>query len=63
MESLLDQLSRPDVWEKFYEYKAGLACPKSFLKELRAFIDRRGYLPVCEAMAAGERFRCPGGPW
>ena len=59
VESLLDQLSRPDVWEKFYEYKAGLACPKSFLKELRSFIDRQAYVPVCGAMAAGERFPLP----
>ncbi len=57
--SLLDELSRPEVWERFYEYKAGLACPKSFLKELRAFIDRRAYLPVCEAAARGERFPLP----
>lgn len=59
MESLLDLLSRPEVWEKFYDYKAGLACPKSFLKELRAFIDRRAYLPVCGAIARGERFPLP----
>ena len=59
VESLLDQLSRPDVWEEFYEYKAGLACPKSFLKELRSFIDRQAYVPVCGAMAAGERFPLP----
>ena len=59
MESLLDQLSRAEVWEKFYEYKAGLACPKTFLKELRAFIDRQAYLPVCEAVAEGARFPLP----
>ena len=59
MESLLDQLSRPDVWETFYSYKADLACPKTFLKELRAFIDRQGYLAVCETVAEGGRFPLP----
>ena len=57
--SLLDELSRPDVWERFYEYKAGLACPKQFLKELRDFIDRRAYAPVCEAIRRGDRFPLP----
>ena len=55
----MDQLSRAETWEKFYEYKEGLACPKTFLKELRAFIDRQAYLPVCGRIAAGERFPLP----
>lgn len=57
--SLLDQLSRPDVWERFYEYKTGLACPKRFAKELRDFIDRRAYEPVCGAIRRGEHFPLP----
>ncbi len=56
---MLEQLSSPGVWESFYEYKAGLACPKSFLKELQAFIDRQAYLPVCELISAGGRFPLP----
>lgn len=48
--SLLEQLSRPSAWEKFYEYKTSLACPKAFASELRRFIDGRGYLPICEAI-------------
>ena len=58
--SLLDQLSRRECWEKFYEYKTSLACPKAFAKELRAFIDGEGYLPVCRRIEAGEPFPLPG---
>ena len=57
--SLLDQLSRRACWEAFYEYKTSLACPKAFAKELRAFIDGEGYLPVCRRIAAGEPFPLP----
>ncbi len=57
--TLLDLLSRPETWEAFYEYKADLAVPKSFLQDLRAFIDGKSYLPVCENIAAGGRFPLP----
>jgi hypothetical protein len=57
--SLLDQLSRRECWEKFYEYKTSLACPKAFAGELRAFIDKEGYLPVCRSIEAGEPFPLP----
>ena len=57
--SLLDSLSDEQCWEKFYEYKNSLACPKSFAKELRTFIDDKAYLPVCAKIAAGERFPLP----
>ena len=57
--SLLDLLSRPEVWEAFYEYKSNLSCPKSFLRDLRSFIDTAAYLPVCEKIAAGGRFPLP----
>ncbi|MBR4728603.1 MAG: group II intron reverse transcriptase domain-containing protein [Clostridia bacterium] len=57
--SLLSQLSDPAVWESFYEYKASLAVPTPFLRELRGFIDARAYLPVCERIARGERFPLP----
>ena len=59
MESLLDLLSRAEYWEKFYEYKTSLACPKRFAAELRDFIDRRAYLSVCETIAGGGRFPLP----
>ena len=58
-ESLLDRLSDRQSWEDFYTYKTSLACPKSAAKELRAFIDAESYLPVCRAIASGERFPLP----
>ena len=57
--SLLDRLREPAVWEAFYAYKTGLACPKQFAKELRAFIDAEGWRPVCEAIERGEPFPLP----
>ena len=57
--TLLQQLSRPESWEAFYEYKTSLVCPKDFAKNLRSFIDDKRYLPVCERIAAGERFPLP----
>ena len=41
---MLDQLSRPESWERFYEYKTSLACPKDIARELRQFIDSQAYL-------------------
>ena len=57
--SLLELLSRRECWERFYEYKTSLACPKAFAGELRAFIDGEAYLPVCRAIAAGQPFPLP----
>lgn len=57
--SLLDRLPDPSVWERFYEYKTSLACPKDFAKELRTFIDEQAYLPVCESIRRGEPFPLP----
>lgn len=57
--SMLDALSDPAVWERFYAYKTSLACPKHFAKELRAFIDAGAYRPVCEAIGRGEPFPLP----
>ena len=56
---VLDQLSDPMVWEKFYEYKCSLACPKDFAKELRRFIDEKAYGPVCESIERGDLFPLP----
>lgn len=56
---MLEKLRDNACWEAFYEYKAGLACPKSFLKELRAFIDGEAYLPVAAAIEGGEPFPLP----
>lgn len=59
MPSLLDLLSQPDVWEKFYAYKASLACPSDFIKELRGFIDAKEYLSVYSRMQDGTPFPLP----
>jgi hypothetical protein len=45
--SLLDQLSLPEVWERFYEYKTSLVSAGNAETRLRRFIDDAGYLPVC----------------
>lgn len=57
--SLLDALSQAETWEAFYQYKLGLAQPKAETRALRAYIDRRAYLPVCEAIGRGEAFPLP----
>ncbi|MBQ5334698.1 MAG: group II intron reverse transcriptase domain-containing protein [Oscillospiraceae bacterium] len=57
--SMLEQLTDPEVWERFYEYKASLAVPGAFLPELRHFIDEKGWEPVCAHIAAGEAFPLP----
>lgn len=57
--SLLDLLSEERVWNKFYEYKCSLACPKQFTKELRFFIDEKRYLRVCDEIRGGEGFPLP----
>ncbi len=57
--SLLDMLSDRECWEKFYEYKTSLVCPKQFSAQLRAFIGKEGYIPVCERIERGESFPLP----
>ena len=56
---LLSRLSDPEGWERFYEYKTSLACPKDMAKGLRRFIDEKGYLPVCAGISEGRRFPLP----
>lgn len=46
--SLLDCLSQPEVWEKYYVYKTSLACHGTAAQSLREYIDAKEYLPVCE---------------
>ena len=57
--SLLDALSQAETWEAFYQYKIGLARPKEETTALRDYIDRRAYLPVCEAIGRGKAFPLP----
>lgn len=57
--SLLDAVSRPEIWEAFYQYKTGLVCPKPEQEQLRRFIDRRAWEPVWESWSRGEAFPLP----
>ena len=57
--TLLDSLGREETWLRFLAYKTSLVCPKSYEKDLRAFIESRAYLPVCEDITACEPFPLP----
>ena len=57
--SMLELLSEESSWRRFYEYKTSLICPKSDEKELAAFIENRGYLPVCRNIREGRPFPLP----
>ena len=57
--SIIDSLSDPAAWERFYEYKTSLVFPEAERKKLRSFIDDEAYLPVCAKIARGERFALP----
>ena len=57
--SLLDLLSRPEIWEAFYEYKRALICSARDEKQLRAYIDAGAYLPVCQRISRGEALPLP----
>ena len=57
--SLLEQLSRPDCWERFYTYKMSADFRNIDAKALRAYIDGQQYLPVCAAIAEGKPFPLP----
>ena len=54
--SLLDQLSRKESWERFYDYKTSLLCPKPVQKKLRAFIDAEAWKAVVENIREGRPF-------
>lgn len=57
--SLLDRLSQESEWQSFIEYKSRLTANKGFVRELCAFAESRGYLPVCEAIEAGGPYPLP----
>ncbi len=57
--TLLALLDREESWRQFYEYKTSLACPRDFERELTAFIKRKGWIPVCEAIRRGDDFPLP----
>lgn len=56
---MLDLLADERTWADFFQYKTGLACPKDTEQTLRAFLNRRGYLPVVERIRRGEAFPLP----
>ncbi|HEY9575629.1 MAG TPA: reverse transcriptase/maturase family protein [Lachnospiraceae bacterium] len=53
---MLEMLSDRKSWEKFYQYKQSLFCPKKELEELKKFIENEEYLPVCESIYKREKF-------
>lgn len=57
--NILSQLKEKRVWERFYRYKEEHFASRTVLAELRGFIDREEYLPVCERMDFGEAFPLP----
>ena len=57
--SLLDALSREEVWEAFYEYRTSRISSRQEAARLRAYLDRRDYLPACERIAAGDPMPLP----
>ena len=57
--TILEALSAPELWEAFFQYKSGLISSKGELDALRAFIDRRAYLPVCERINSGAPMSLP----
>lgn len=59
MNSILDNLASPEVWENFYNYRTSLISEKRFTKLLRDFIDTKGYLEVYERIASGQPFPLP----
>lgn len=56
---MLEMLSDPAVWERFFEYKTSLACDKGCERDLRRFIDEKRYLSVCERIESGASFPLP----
>lgn len=56
---LLDRLYESAEWRTFYEYRCARHLPKSKARELAAFIENKGWLPVCEMIRAGGRFPLP----
>ena len=57
--SMLRLLSQEQYWNKFLQYKASLAVSSRFERELSAFIEEKGYLPVCERIENGRPFPLP----
>ena len=57
--SLIDDISDPICWAKFYDYKTSLSCTKKFSGTLRTYIDDRRYVDVARRIREGEPFPLP----
>ena len=56
---MLDLIASKQVWQRFYEYKTSLMCSKAESKKLKNYIDEERYLPVFNAIKAGESLPFP----
>ncbi len=56
---LLNQLCDPKSWERFYEYKTALACPRDFARRLRSFLDERAWEELLPLLEEGAFFPLP----
>ena len=53
--SILDLLSREDIWQEFLDHKRqNEFFPKREESALESFIEKKGYLPVCQAIKEGK---------
>lgn len=57
--SLLDEMDKPASWQKFYDYKCGLACAGRFVRVLEEYISEERYLDVCAKVARDGRLSLP----
>ena len=57
--SVTDMLQSRQVWERFYQYKKLLACPKQVLKDIREYIDDGRYIPLAEDIKKGGPYPLP----
>ena len=51
MESVLSELGKKEVWEKFYDRKISGIYPPAQARELREFIDKNEFIDVCREIA------------
>ncbi|MBO4410613.1 MAG: group II intron reverse transcriptase domain-containing protein [Lachnospiraceae bacterium] len=57
--TLLDALSDEASWRSFLQYKESLACPKTVVKEIQAFLDGRAFLVPAAMIREGRALPYP----
>lgn len=57
--SITDMLGSREVWERFYQYKKSLACPKQVIDEIRQYIDDGKYITLAEEIKKGGPYPLP----